>query len=168
MVVLSLQMEKAWLIDEDGDVTVFDLSPEKRLLTEVAMETSGYSNLAAANQTLFIATKTHLFAAGPPIPSKSEQAQGTEKERQRLVATLPGGMEVELVGVTRNTARSQQGWAPDGSSIGEIPDWNPSKVLIHEGNTTGFRTEEHHIRMLATCCLRYGEQNFHHPLRSWE
>ncbi len=50
-------------------------------------------------------------------------------------------MEVELVGVTRNTARSQQGWAPDGSSIGEIPDWNPSKVLIHEGNTIGFRTE---------------------------
>jgi outer membrane protein assembly factor BamB len=53
---------KIYLGDEDGDVAVFELSPERKLLAENNMEASVYSTPVAVDQTLFISTRTHLVA----------------------------------------------------------------------------------------------------------
>ncbi len=63
-----------------------------------------------------------------PLQSKAEQ--------EPLVAKLPGGLEVELVGVTKNFASAKEGWKPDGSPIGEVPDWKAGTVISRNGDST--------------------------------
>ncbi len=109
---------KAWIIDEDGTLSIFAISREKQLLAEHHLNSPGYTNLAAANETLYVATKTQLLAIGNVPKAKP------------LVAKLPGGLEVELVGVTKNFAPSKEGWKPDGSPIGEIDEWS-SRVIVN-------------------------------------
>jgi outer membrane protein assembly factor BamB len=53
---------KVYIGDEDGDISVFDLSREKNLLGEVNMGNSVYSTPIAIGDTLYIANKSHLFA----------------------------------------------------------------------------------------------------------
>jgi outer membrane protein assembly factor BamB len=53
--------------DEDGDLTVFELSAEKNdPLYEMNMGSSLYSTPTIANGVLFITTRTHLFAIQAP------------------------------------------------------------------------------------------------------
>jgi outer membrane protein assembly factor BamB len=60
---------KVYIGDEDGDICVFKLSKEMELLAENTMENSVYSTPVAANNTLFIANKDHVFA----ITEKTEE-----------------------------------------------------------------------------------------------
>ena len=53
---------KIWVGDEDGDISIFELSPEKNLVAEVNMGNSVYSTPIVAGDTLYIANKSHLFA----------------------------------------------------------------------------------------------------------
>ena len=53
---------KIYLGDEDGDVAVFALSPQKKLLAENNMGGSVYSAPVVADNILYISTRTHLFA----------------------------------------------------------------------------------------------------------
>jgi len=53
---------KVYIGDEDGDISVFELSREKNLLSEVNMGNSVYSTPIAVGDTLFIANKSHVFA----------------------------------------------------------------------------------------------------------
>jgi outer membrane protein assembly factor BamB len=53
---------KVYIGDEDGDITVFELSKELNILGEVSMINSVYSTPVAANDTLFISNKSTLFA----------------------------------------------------------------------------------------------------------
>ena len=53
---------KIYVGDEDGDISIFDLAPEKNLVAEVNMGNSVYSTPLVAGDTLFIANKSHLFA----------------------------------------------------------------------------------------------------------
>jgi outer membrane protein assembly factor BamB len=53
---------KVYIGDEDGDICVFKLSPEQKLLSETNMGSSVYSTPVVANNVLFIANKDHLFA----------------------------------------------------------------------------------------------------------
>jgi len=53
---------KIWVGDEDGDISIFELSPEKNLIAEVNMGNSVYSTPIVAGDTLYIANKSHLFA----------------------------------------------------------------------------------------------------------
>lgn len=53
---------KVYIGDEDGDVTVFKLSAEQEQLAEVNMGNAVYSTPVVANNVLYIANKTHLFA----------------------------------------------------------------------------------------------------------
>ena len=53
---------KVYIGDEDGDVSVFTLGREKRLLAEINMGNSVYSTPIVAGDTLYIANKSHLFA----------------------------------------------------------------------------------------------------------
>jgi outer membrane protein assembly factor BamB len=67
---------KVYIGDEDGDVSVFHHSADKdkamrkgedgayKPIQEINMSTSVYSTPVVANDTLFISTKTHLFAIG--------------------------------------------------------------------------------------------------------
>ncbi len=80
---------KAWVIDEDGDLSIFALSREKQLIAEIAMNSPGYTNLAAANETLYVATKTQLVAIG----------SGEFPKPNGVMPSCPG-VEIELVGVT--------------------------------------------------------------------
>ena len=55
--------DKVYVGDEDGDVSVFKLSPEPHEpIAEINMGNSVYSTPIVANNVLYIANKTHLFA----------------------------------------------------------------------------------------------------------
>lgn len=53
---------KVYMGDEDGDICIFALSKEQKLLGEVNMGNAVYSTPIVANDTLFIANKSVLFA----------------------------------------------------------------------------------------------------------
>ena len=53
---------KIYLGDEDGDIAVFELSAEQNLLAENNMGDSVYSTPVVADNTLFISSRSHLFA----------------------------------------------------------------------------------------------------------
>ena len=57
--------DKVYITDEDGDVAIFNLTAEKHdPLVETNMGNSIYTTPVVANETLFIANKTHLFSIG--------------------------------------------------------------------------------------------------------
>ncbi|HEX4131184.1 MAG TPA: PQQ-binding-like beta-propeller repeat protein [Pirellulales bacterium] len=53
---------KVYVGDEEGKLTVFKESAELEVLAEIDMSNSIYSTPVVANNTLFIANKTHVFA----------------------------------------------------------------------------------------------------------
>jgi outer membrane protein assembly factor BamB len=53
---------KIYITDEDGTVSIFELSPKLRLINEVHMSNSIYAAPIVANNVLYVATQTHLFA----------------------------------------------------------------------------------------------------------
>ena len=53
---------KVYIGDEDGDMTIFTISPEMKILGEINMGNSVYSTPIAVGDTLYIANKSHLFA----------------------------------------------------------------------------------------------------------
>jgi outer membrane protein assembly factor BamB len=59
---------KIYLGDEDGDVAVFALSAQKKLLAENNMGSSVYSTPVVADNTLYISTRDHLIAISAKQP----------------------------------------------------------------------------------------------------
>jgi outer membrane protein assembly factor BamB len=57
---------KVFVADEDGDVTIFRLSQKRTVLAEINVGMSIYSALAVANDVLYVASKTQLFAIATP------------------------------------------------------------------------------------------------------
>lgn len=53
---------KVYIGDEDGDVTVFAVSKELEVLSEINMGNAVYSTPVVANNVLYISNKSHLFA----------------------------------------------------------------------------------------------------------
>ena len=53
---------KVYIGDEDGDITIFELSPKLNVLAEINMGSSVYSTPVVANGVLYISNKDHLFA----------------------------------------------------------------------------------------------------------
>ncbi len=62
---------KVYIGDEDGDICIFELSPEKKFISEINMGSSVYSTPVVANNVLYIARKDELYAIVP----------GTQAER---------------------------------------------------------------------------------------
>ncbi len=122
---------KAWVIDDDGDLLIFALSREKQLLAEHHLDSLGYTNLAAANETLYVATKTQLVAIG----------SGDFPQPGRVSAKLPSGLEIELVGVTPNSAPTSEGWCPDGSPIEGAGDWPRGSTFSKDGDRFTMTTD---------------------------
>jgi len=64
--------DHVYIGDEDGDISIFKLSPEMEVVGEVNMGSSVYTTPIVANDTLFIANRNRLYAikeganAGPP------------------------------------------------------------------------------------------------------
>ncbi|MGE3778829.1 MAG: PQQ-binding-like beta-propeller repeat protein, partial [Pirellulaceae bacterium] len=57
--------DRVYIGDEDGDISIFNLSAEPHEpIAENTMENSVYTSPVVANNTLFIANKSHLFAIG--------------------------------------------------------------------------------------------------------
>ena len=54
--------DKVYICDEDGDVTIFKLSSKLEMIGEINMGNAVYSTPIVANNTLFIANKSTLFA----------------------------------------------------------------------------------------------------------
>jgi len=54
--------DKVYVGDEEGKVTIFRLDKKKEVIAEIDMGNSVYSTPVVANDTLFIANKTHVFA----------------------------------------------------------------------------------------------------------
>lgn len=63
---------KVYLGDEDGDVAVLQAAKTQKLLGEVNVGQAVYSSPVAANGTLYVMTRSHLFAlaAGGPEPRR--------------------------------------------------------------------------------------------------
>jgi outer membrane protein assembly factor BamB len=53
---------KVYIGDEDGDVTIFELSTKMKILAEINMDNAVYSTPIVANNVLYIANKSKLFA----------------------------------------------------------------------------------------------------------
>lgn len=53
---------KVYIGDEDGDITIFELSKEQNILGEINMDNAVYSTPIVANNVLYIANKSTLFA----------------------------------------------------------------------------------------------------------
>lgn len=58
---------KVYIGNEDGKVTVFKASPVKTVIAEHEFDSRICSTLAAANNTLYVATQKHLFAIASPL-----------------------------------------------------------------------------------------------------
>ncbi len=56
--------DKVYIGDEDGDVAIFRVASEQEQLAEINMGSSVYSTPVVANNMLYIANKTHLYAIG--------------------------------------------------------------------------------------------------------
>lgn len=64
--------EKIYVVDEDGDVAIFQLSPklsdslnpDQSLKHDVNVENSVYSAPVVANNRLYVTNRTHIFAIG--------------------------------------------------------------------------------------------------------
>jgi outer membrane protein assembly factor BamB len=54
--------DKVYVGDEEGKVTIFRLSPTKEIINEIDVKNAVYSTPVVANDTLFIANKTHVYA----------------------------------------------------------------------------------------------------------
>lgn len=67
--------DKVYVGDEEGKITIFKLSPEKEIIAEVEMGNSVYSTPIVANNILYIANKTHLFAITPEASEKAAAAK---------------------------------------------------------------------------------------------
>ncbi len=69
---------KVYVGDEDGDLVVFAVNKEKKVLSEVNMAAPVLSTPIVANGTLYITTQTHLYAIGegakPVAPKPSADA----------------------------------------------------------------------------------------------
>ncbi len=64
--------DKVFIGDEDGDISIFDLTFEPHEPIEINMGNSVYSTPIVANNVLYIANKTHLFA----ITSDDSEGKG--------------------------------------------------------------------------------------------
>lgn len=67
---------KVYIGDEDGDITVFELSKKMKILAENNMINSIYSTPIVANDTLFISNKSTLFAIKEGAKLKGGVKQG--------------------------------------------------------------------------------------------
>jgi len=67
---------KVYVGDEDGDITIFELSKKKTILAENSMINSIYSTPIVANNTLFISNKSTLFAIKEGAKLKGGVKQG--------------------------------------------------------------------------------------------
>ncbi len=54
--------DKVYIADEDGDISIFKASAEKTLINEVNMGSSVYTSPVVANNTLFVANRSRIFA----------------------------------------------------------------------------------------------------------
>jgi len=59
---------KLFLGDEDGDILIMKAGREKKVLNEIAMDSSVYTTPSPANGTLFITTKSKLYAIEQKLP----------------------------------------------------------------------------------------------------
>jgi len=63
---------KVFIGDEDGDLLIFEVSKEKKILSEVAMSAPVFGTAVVANDTLYITTQTHLYVIGKTSSAPSE------------------------------------------------------------------------------------------------
>jgi outer membrane protein assembly factor BamB len=69
--------DKVYIGDEDGDITVFNLTKEKHdPLAQIHMGNSVYSTPIVAHDVLYIANKDHIFAIAEGATAESPKAGG--------------------------------------------------------------------------------------------
>ena len=61
---------KVYIGDEDGDITIFKLSKEKKMLGEVNMGSAVYTTPIVASDVMYIANRNRLFAIQEGASSK--------------------------------------------------------------------------------------------------
>lgn len=78
---------KVYVGDEDGEVSIFKLSSNKTLIAEQRFDSRIYSTLAAANNTLFVASQNRLIAlATGQGESRKDVGQSTDPDGKKTEA----------------------------------------------------------------------------------
>jgi outer membrane protein assembly factor BamB len=72
--------DKVYVGDEDGDITIFELSPKLNVIAENNMINSIYSTPICANNTLFISNKSTLFALKSGAKLEGGVRQGSTED----------------------------------------------------------------------------------------
>lgn len=79
---------RVYIGDEDGDIMIFELSKEMKILSKepngdagpINMSTAVYTTPVVANNTLFIANRNQLFCIKPGTKSKVEKPMPVSAE----------------------------------------------------------------------------------------
>jgi outer membrane protein assembly factor BamB len=101
--------DKILIGDEDGDVSIFNLSADPAVamndgepIATINMGNSVYSSPIVANDVLYIANKTHLFAIR--VPGAEVAAEATEEKPAEAAATATEGKPAEAASAEEKTA----------------------------------------------------------------
>lgn len=54
--------DRVYISDEDGDIAIFELSKEQKMIAEINMDSAVYTTPVAANNTLYISNRNRLYA----------------------------------------------------------------------------------------------------------
>lgn len=54
--------DRVYISDEDGDISIFELSAEQKLIGEINMESAVYTTPVVANNVLYIANRSRIYA----------------------------------------------------------------------------------------------------------
>ena len=71
--------DKVYIGDEDGDVSIFRLSKKRELINEIYMRNAVHSTPIVANNVLYIATNSTLFAIQETRKENSPKPNMTPK-----------------------------------------------------------------------------------------
>lgn len=119
--------------------TEFALEPALALDPPVAFATPHQDLPAVAHGPAAGRTDSEKTAAHDPRPTGEKPAVESAPKPDQYVANLPGGLQVELVGITKNTEPAARGWKPDGRPIGDVGYW--PATTYRNGHTSGSFTE---------------------------
>ena len=112
-------------------LAILDAGRSRRALTRVTL-------VAAVLVAACVVTPlAALRLAGRAVGS----AEAAEKPAPALKATLPSGVEVELVGISYHPSKGRPWWRPDGSPLSEAP-YDSLGVRAHGHGARGRVGEE--------------------------
>jgi tetratricopeptide (TPR) repeat protein len=89
---------------------------------------------------------SRLLAQNVNTPPDKDPVDGASTPHaMQNIANLPGGLSVEFVGITKNTAPAKEGWRPDGLPLGpDVGYWKSTNVLYDKNISSNYEENGPH------------------------